>query len=37
MMKGPMDLCVKEFYEENYNAPVIIEGPEHSIDRSYKW
>ncbi len=34
---GPSDTSVSAFFEKFPNLPVVIEGPEFTVDRSYKW
>jgi len=36
-ISNPTDLAVSEFFEKYTNLPAIIEGPDFTIDRSYKW
>ena len=34
---GPSDSSVIDFFNNYPEIPVVIEGPEFTIDRSYKW
>lgn len=36
-MEAPSNLAAQTFFEKNKDIPLVIEGPEYTIDRSYKW